>query len=224
MEAPSRMLPPSRVLLPRWRQHAGVALAKMDYAALTAAIAVNGWVCSDLGASVEADKHLFRLTLGNPSEKPTLYIQAGIHGNEWRSTHYALAFASMLTDPEAPNRELLDAVLDRWAIVMIPCVNPSGYIAASRTNAAGVDLNRNYPTGWETTPEGAGTPNYKGPAPLSEPEAAITATEMEAAHPVAVICCHMGGWVGYPAVILRDAPGITTNTSPGQISARTGVL
>lgn len=84
--------------------------------------------------------------------------------------------------------EALRARAELW---VIPCLNPDGYrktwdavgrgpLATLRTNAAGVDLNRNFPlpsgapTRWipgaGSTRPGAAT--YRGPTPLSEPETA----------------------------------------------------
>jgi len=54
--------------------------------------------------------------------------------------------------------------LDLW---LVRSVNPDGTEDDRRTNARGVDLNRNFPYRWHTGPRGS---TWSGRAPLSEPE------------------------------------------------------
>jgi protein MpaA len=56
--------------------------------------------------------------------------------------------------------------LDLW---VIDSVNPDGLAARSRRNRHGVDLNRNFATGWRRNGR-PGTRYYGGPRPFSEPE------------------------------------------------------
>ena len=66
-------------------------------------------------------------------------------------------------------RRLGTAVLplgvDLW---LIATMNPDGTAADQRTNARGVDLNRNFPRDWVAA--GAGTAKWSGPSAASEPE------------------------------------------------------
>jgi protein MpaA len=55
------------------------------------------------------------------------------------------------------------------ALWTVADVNPDGLRAGTRTNAHGVDLNRNFPFGWRALGV-VGEPEYSGPHPLSEPE------------------------------------------------------
>jgi hypothetical protein len=83
------------------------------------------------------------------------------HGDETSSAelarHTAGALAST-TDPEVL------AVLDHFAVWIIPHVNPDGVAAHTRYNVNMVDLNRNYAYEWSPGEFGS------GPQPFSEPE------------------------------------------------------
>ncbi|MGI9053371.1 MAG: M14 family zinc carboxypeptidase [Ilumatobacteraceae bacterium] len=57
--------------------------------------------------------------------------------------------------------------LDVW---IIPTINPDGNAINFETNAAGVDLNRNFPTDWAAIDCVANPLDCSGPSPLSEPE------------------------------------------------------
>ena len=61
-------------------------------------------------------------------------------------------------------RPNLPADLDLW---MLRTINPDGTAANRRTNARGVDLNRNFPYRWRASSPG---PTWSGPKPMSQPE------------------------------------------------------
>ena len=65
--------------------------------------------------------------------------------------------------------ELLEALRFNFHFIVIPVVSPWAYDNSSRTNHNGVDMARNFPSGWV---QGTfGTPTYGGTSPLSEKEA-----------------------------------------------------
>jgi Zinc carboxypeptidase len=78
--------------------------------------------------------------------KVPLYIQAGIHGNEYEGvdavfkTLNRLASTPYGTDPE------VDAVLDHTVLLFNVVQNPDGRIAGVRANGNGFDLNRDFLT------------------------------------------------------------------------------
>lgn len=79
-------------------------------------------------------------------------------------------------------------------IVIIPTLNPDGYAANRRTNARGVDLNRNFPANnWKsgvTMPDKSFNPTGGGTAPLSEPESAALASYITGQSPSLVLTYH----------------------------------
>ncbi len=154
-----------------------------------------------LGHSVEG-RAIPACALG-PTNAPALLLVAGIHGNELLGPHLAVAFAEALADA-TPTTRLGPARL--W---IVPMANPDGYartwardgrgpLAALRTNARGVDLNRNFPipTGGRRSPwPGAGTDRvgaatYRGRTPLSEPESRVLADLASSVRPVAALSLH----------------------------------
>ena len=145
------------------------------------------------GASVEGRSLLAgRLPqLGAAATGPTARVlsTANIHGIEYVSTQVVLGLLEA-SQHLAALRDLR-ARAELW---VIPSLNPDGYarvweaqgqgsVKALRTNAHGVDLNRNFPLppgGQRKLRPGAGSPRatsatYRGPSPLSEPESAALA-------------------------------------------------
>lgn len=84
--------------------------------------------------------------------------------------------------------ELADAVEGMDATVrIIRDLNPDGTAAGRRTNANGVDLNRNFPASNFRPSRG------RGLSPLSEPEAGALGIEFGLFAPDVVIVCHSTG-------------------------------
>ncbi len=151
-----------------------------------------------------AGRTLYMLTIG-PMESPVLYA-GGFHGQEWMTPLLLLRFfertaAALWEGAELPSIPVRDALCGR-GIAILPCVNPDGIQIAlhgaqgagifqaqaiqisqgdfSRwnANARGVDINHNFPAGWEALHEmerqagitGPAPRQYGGNAPGSEPE------------------------------------------------------
>lgn len=74
---------------------------------------------------------------------------------------------------------------DLW---VIRNANPDGYALATRQNAAGVDINRNFPTEW--LPSEIGTRSYSGSTPASEPETRALMDAISKVHPQTMITIH----------------------------------
>jgi hypothetical protein len=90
-------------------------------------------------ACVGAPRTLLLAETGR-TEAPTVSISAGVHGDEPAAPWALLSL-------------LRDGLLDRrFAYRIWPCLNPTGYLAATRANAEGDDINRSFSRGG-TTPE-----------------------------------------------------------------------
>lgn len=121
--------------------------------------------------------------------RPSVLLSAGQHANEAAAPLHVLDAARTLLDgqDQAPYNEWLN----RLTLIIVPMINPDGNEAfferwpgRGRKNARqvfsgqqtlGVDLNRNYPFGWDGPPNRFTSADpesrfYRGPAPASEPE------------------------------------------------------
>lgn len=118
-----------------------------------------------------------------------LYVGA-THGNEVSSKYTLDSWVNYL-ESVAPS------IPAQRTVVVIPNVNPDGFARASRTNARGVDLNRNFPANsWKadvTIPGGQLVVNGGGTSPLSEPESAALASYTQAVRPRLVLTYHAKG-------------------------------
>ena len=125
------------------------------------------------------DYRLWSLNLGAPG-KPLYFLYGAAHGSEWEPSYGLMTFAQRLA------QGMLEDVIDlaQVQIKIIPILNPWGYDQRRRQNAQGVDLNRQGDYQWErfrgrdSNQDGVWGPgdyDWKGTAPLSEPEARVYA-------------------------------------------------
>ncbi|GAA1515223.1 M14 family zinc carboxypeptidase [Nocardioides humi] len=100
-------------------------------------------------------------------------IRAFYRGEEG-APHVLLVLGQMHGDEKAgiaTARWIRDHIRPRpgTGVWVVPTMNPDGNARGTRTNARGVDLNRNWPTsGWSSARRG--TRYWGGPRPASEPE------------------------------------------------------
>lgn len=107
-------------------------------------------------------------------------IFGGIHGDEQHTTVLARALAVNM------NTETLPANL---TVIVVPDVNPDGLMAATRVNANGVDINRNFPSKtWRA--EYPDPKHYPGLQPSSEPETRAVLSLLERYPPHLVVTLH----------------------------------
>lgn len=125
-----------------------------------------------LGASVQG-RPIRVFELGTPGTTTVLVIGC-VHGDECAGTRIA--------------RSLLESAPPSFAdLWVLPNVNPDGRALDRRGNAHGVDLNRNFPYGWEPIPRGR---YCAGPRPLSEPESRLAAALIRRIEPDITIWFH----------------------------------
>jgi hypothetical protein len=127
-----------------------------------------------------------RMTAPGGDPKPAILYNACQHAREWVAPTLPMYIATQLAcgwesgDPE------ITAVLETIEFIIIPIVNPDGYLYSwppgerlwrknRRDNGDGtfgVDLNRNWEVGWggEGADDNPGDTLYHGPKPFSEPE------------------------------------------------------
>lgn len=128
---------------------------------------------SQIGKSVEG-RPIGMVRFGNGAG-PVLIIGA-IHGDEPTSEYVARRLIEVLAASRGSG------------VAVIPCANPDGFAAHHRTNAHGVDLNRNFPAAnWKCTGRGL---NIGGHEPLSEPESAALHNVIESLKPRLIISIH----------------------------------
>ena len=145
-----------------------------DIAQLTATY--PGLVSSgSIGTSVQGRNIPF-LVLGNPAAPHSIMIQASIHAREYIVSQTTMATAEYYAMQFSAGN--FADVLASTCFYIVPMANPDGVVMAQsaapdwKANANGVDLNRNFPVGWELTSGTAapGAMKFKGFTPASEPE------------------------------------------------------
>ena len=156
-------------------------------------------ICSQrvsIGQSVQGrDLWMVKISdnVGVDESEPEVLYDALHHAREPMSLSTTLLFMDELLDGYGVDPEATFLINER-ELYFIPCVNPDGYEFNRATNPngggmwrknvritgggflGGVDLNRNYATGWSAPNGGNSTDpssdTYRGPAPFSEPETA----------------------------------------------------
>lgn len=128
------------------------------------------------------ERPIYYTTFGSGDDITLLF--GAFHGNERATPYIPLWMARLL-------REDPSLLKKGKKVVIVPIQNPDGYVAATRRNANGVDLNRNYPTeNWGEQPEGFLRTISFGPSPASEPETRAVMKLMKKYPPKKIITIH----------------------------------
>ncbi|CAN5200770.1 hypothetical protein BH24ACT12_BH24ACT12_01220 [soil metagenome] len=123
-----------------------------------------------VGRSVQG-RPIWAYRKGNPQAERVVLVLGQMHGDER---------AGVRTARHIIRRVPVSRRADVW---IIPTMDPDGYAADTRNNARGVDLNRNWPTGWEPT-------STSGPAPASEPETRAMRAFLKRVQPTFIASLH----------------------------------
>src|SRR4051812_16585877 len=153
------------------------------------AIVIAGLLAAALAASVpmtghSVEGHPIALTERDGARPGRTVLVVGcIHGVECAGT--------------AVTRRLLSGPPPRTGrLLVVQDLNPDGRRLGVRTNARGVDLNRNFPSGWRRIGP-RGNPEYSGPRPLSEPESRFARSVIRRFHPDVTL------WYHQPQTVVR---------------------
>ena len=157
-------------------------------AAVVVAVAIVG-ALPGLPAAADVVVHEETVVVGTSVEgRAILAVHRWVDG----ASRTTMVIGSMHGDERAGTRvvrrlrsEPLPDGTDLW---LVPTMNPDGAAADRRTNAHGVDLNRNFPRHWVAA--GAGTSKWSGPAPASEPETQAVMAMLRQVQPRTVLVLH----------------------------------
>jgi hypothetical protein len=147
----------------------------------------------DSGVNSVQGQPLYMRDVGTDNGKLRVLIIGAIHGDELSAASLALHWIKLAEDEHVQMPQPV-----HWRF--LPVINPDGMLARppKRTNAHGVDLNRNFPTpNWERDAAnywekrtGKDPRRWPGPKPLSEPETRFLHEQMEKFKPHLIVSIH----------------------------------
>ena len=130
----------------------------------------------EIGISYEG-RPIVAYRVGTPGGTPVIAV-GSIHGDE----QAGIEVVEHVRDVAA-----IPAGLDVW---IVPTINPDGNVRNVRTNARGVDLNRNFPVNWAPVDCVALPRNCAGFEPLGEPESCAFADFVTTVQPRLTVMYH----------------------------------
>jgi protein MpaA len=126
-----------------------------------------------LGESTQGRPIRARILRG-PSDEPVVLAVGSVHGDEPAGTE----IVRRIKRPPP-----------RGVLVTVPSLNPDGLARKTRTNARGVDLNRNFGAGWDESSV-LGDPEHSGPRPFSEVESRLARSLVRRLRPDVTVWFH----------------------------------
>lgn len=109
----------------------------------------------------------FKPNIVSGTDYPTVIMDACIHGNEYPC---AMALLNFMTLVAQSTSGIYSWLKNNVRFVIIPIACPIGYANETRWNANHVNLARNFGTFWSNGDSDPESADYRGSAPLSEPE------------------------------------------------------
>lgn len=189
----------------KFKKMEGFDYAKLfDYQQITNFLLDTNCDVHELGESSNGDM-IYGLSVGDLS-KPMILIDGTMHGShEWRTAHWAKEFIERMAKPlNDKNKLIINELKNHVCIMVIPCLNTYGYLSGTYTNANGVNLNRNWPVGWNDYPiQEVGHSQFKGTEPFSEPESQILKNIVETHRVIGYVNCHT--WGGYTGAVFETS-------------------
>jgi len=189
------------------------------------------------------DRHIYAMKISDNVEEeegePTFLMVSCHHAREIVTPVIALYSIDQFTSNYASDPQI-KSLVDEYEIWIVPVWNPDGYDYVmnvdnmwrknrhyfSQYNSYGVDLNRNYPFGWDSGCSGSTDPfseTYKGPSAASEAETQTMMAFSNDRHFTKVIdyhsyarevlysyCCHSHPFSSFledEAIIISNAAG-----------------
>lgn len=184
----ARLTTPNAAALERWCKEVSTEIEKVGWKGLDPCTGI-GW---EIGGWSLKGRPLVYAEFGSKSSANTTLILSTIHGDEVTPLYLGIELLSwMKRNPES---------LKESRVVVAPLVNPDGFFAhpRRRTNARGVDVNRNFPTqDWERdalrawkTKFRSNPRRYPGSKPSSEPETIFQQELISRVRPQKVLAIH----------------------------------
>jgi murein peptide amidase A len=152
-----------------------ILVATLVAAGAGLALGAGGDGPREFGDSVQ-DRDLRAIRIGAHDPRHRALVVGSIHGDE-REGH------------EIVRRLRRKRPATRVALWTVKSLNPDGAAARRRTNAHGVDLNRNFPYRWRAS-EPPGSGYWQGPEPASEPETRAAMRLIRSLEPDVTIWLH----------------------------------
>lgn len=89
--------------------------------------------------------------VGVAEDEPRFKYVSTMHGDEWTGNEMCLYLIEHLLSNYGADPRITNLIneIDIW---IVPVMNPDGYVNTTRTNSQGIDLNRNFPEGFNGEP------------------------------------------------------------------------